>query len=128
MDKKMSWDKVKVQIFGNKIEGIRGFEYTPSNIPDVLPIIDFNMSDEIMRQAVKNEEKLLIEILTKALGRTPIEDDFRECAKVSFPNFKPLEYIFTYKNIRLGFVSYDLMVGSCTIKFTPDTNKNFLVV
>jgi hypothetical protein len=84
-------------------------------MPDLTPLMD-----TFIRDCINMEEKLIIRLLTDLLGREPVIEDFKECARIVLPHFEPNDYIIAYKNTNLGFVKHQYHGSSVTVTFTPD--------
>lgn len=83
-----------------------------------------NLQDEIMRPllvaAVGNEDRLLMEVLQKHLGRLICTDDFKDC-QMKFREGQPDEYTFAHKGVDLGIVRRKVELNSmCPPHFSAD--------
>lgn len=96
-------------------------EITPSKFDPGIDLPDMSLlMNMFAKECINMEEKLLIEIMTQVLNREPTIDDFKECTRITYPEFEPTDYIIAYKNTKLGFVKHKYNGSSVTVTFIPD--------
>ncbi len=80
----------------------KGFrEWANNNMPYLQTYIN-DMLSQVLLDAAKQEEAILIDCLTQHLGRIPTIEDFKECEMVHIPDIGIFSYFFCHKGVKLG--------------------------
>ncbi len=92
--------------------------------------VEDTISNILIENLLKAEEKVLIDILIKILGREPVAEDFKKFIKYKPDYGTEQHYILTYDGMKLGVVNFihemkeDRLI--CSVTFTPFGEKDYL--
>lgn len=80
-----------------------------------LPIVNHNIMEEMYRKFMRDEQNILIEILTQYLGRKPLLEDYWRITKTELPH-QIGGYFLEYNGVRFASISRIYKVEDGTIK------------